>query len=561
MTGAASRCTGGGRISGRAAGVSAAVGIDGILRKSHLILPARRRFLGKISAAGQGWIDCLDIPPVTDICATPDCVILATAGHFTRLLLRTPPPFFTLAPKNRLSLISRHLNTNAHVPLNTPYSIQSSPEDDIEWNPIQKEKRSLPQQQTRSFSTTQEVSLEEEGKRSKRAAIKMSSQAPHPALLIPGPIEFDDEVLQSMSHYSESHVGAPFVNTFGEVLGMLRKLFITEDPKSQPFVISGSGTLGWDQVAANLVEPGDDVLVLHTGYFADSFADCFETYGIKPTQLKAPIGDRPQQDEVEKALKERNYKLISITHTDTSTGVLSEIKGIADLVHRVSPDTLVIVDGVCSVGCEELRFDDWKLDCVITASQKAIGCPAGLSIVMASGRAIERFKARKTPPGSYFGSWKNWLPIMQNYEAKKPSYFATPPPQLIHALHTSLTQILSKPLEERFKIHHETSQKVKKAIADLGLKQLASKPENQANGMTAIYLPEGMTPPAILPTLMKKGVVFAGGLHKEIATKYVRFGHMGVSVTDPKRDDIDRALKALGEGLKEVGYEAPNGKA
>ena len=70
-----------------------------------------------------------------------------------------------------------------------------------------------------------------------------------------------------------------------------------------------------------------------------------------------------------------------------------------------------------------------------------------------------------------------------------------------------------------------------------------------------------MTPPAILPTLMKKGVVFAGGLHKEIATKYVRFGHMGVSVTDPKRDDIDRAIKALGEGLKEVGYEAPNGKA
>jgi len=132
---------------------------------------------------------------------------------------------------------------------------------------------------------------------------------------------------------------------------------------------------------------------------------------------------------------------------------------------------------------------------------------------------------------------------------------------LIHALHTALSQILSKPLEERFKIHRETSQKIKKAITDLGLKQLASKPENQANGMTAIYLPEGMTPPEILPTLMKKGVIFAGGLHKEIATKYVRFGHMGVSVTDPKRDDIDRALTAFKEGLTEVGYKAPNGSA
>ncbi|QIW98095.1 hypothetical protein AMS68_003613 [Peltaster fructicola] len=385
----------------------------------------------------------------------------------------------------------------------------------------------------------------------------MSSQPDHPALLIPGPIEFDDEVLQAMSHFSESHVGQPFVNCFGESLTMLRKLFQTTDPASQPFVISGSGTLGWDQVAANLSEPGDDVLVLHTGYFADSFADCFETYGVKATQLKAPIGDRPQLPEVEKALKEKKYKLLTVTHTDTSTGVLSEIKALSELVQRVSPETLLIVDGVCSVGCEEIRFDDWKIDAVITASQKAIGCPAGLSIVMASGRAIETFKARKTRPNSYFGSWKNWLPIMQNYEAKKPSYFATPSPQLVRALHTTLTQITSRPLEERFKAHRDASQKVKKAIADLGLKQLATKPENQANGMTAVYLPEGMTPPQVLPSLLKKGVIFAGGLHKEIATKYVRFGHMGVSVTDPKRDDIDRAIVALKEGLAEAGYKAP----
>lgn len=144
------------------------------------------------------------------------------------------------------------------------------------------------------------------------------------------------------------------------------------------------------------------------------------------------------------------------------------------------------------------------------------------------------------------------LPVMQNYEAKKPSYFATPSPQLVRALHTTLTQITSVSLEDRFAAHRAASQKVKKAVADLGLKQLASKPENQANGMTAIYLPEGMTPPEILPNLMKKGVIFAGGLHKDIASKYVRFGHMGVSVTDPKRDDIDRAIAALKEGLAEA---------
>lgn len=141
---------------------------------------------------------------------------------------------------------------------------------------------------------------------------------------------------------------------------------------------------------------------------------------------------------------------------------------------------------------------------------------------------------------------------MQNYEAKKPSYFATPSPQLIHALHTTLSQITSVPLSQRFETHKAVSKKIKQAVTDMGLKQLATKPENQASGMTAIWLPEGLTPPEILPKLMERGVVFAGGLHKQCAAKYIRFGHMGVSVTDPKRDDIDRALTALKEGLAEV---------
>ncbi len=119
---------------------------------------------------------------------------------------------------------------------------------------------------------------------------------------------------------------------------------------------------------------------------------------------------------------------------------------------------------------------------------------------------------------------------MKGYEARRNPYFATPSPQLIHALHTSLSQILSKPLSERFAAHKAASQKIKKAVTDLGLKQLAPDPANQANGMTAIYLPENVKAPVLLPTLLKNGVIFAGGLHKEIATKYIRVGHMGVSV-------------------------------
>ena len=143
---------------------------------------------------------------------------------------------------------------------------------------------------------------------------------------------------------------------------------------------------------------------------------------------------------------------------------------------------------------------------------------------------------------------------MQNYEAKKASYFATPSPQLIHALHTALSQILSQPLAERFAAHREVSQRIKSTVTSMGLRQLASKPENQANGMTAIYLPHNLTAAEVLPNILKKGVIFAGGLHKEIAAKYIRLGHMGVSVLDPKRGDIDKALDVLKSALTEVGY-------
>ena len=307
-----------------------------------------------------------------------------------------------------------------------------------------------------------------------------------------------------------------------------------------------------------MTEPGDDALVLHTGYFADSFADCFQTYGVKATQIKAPIGSRPKLPEVEQALKEKTYKAVTVTHVDTSTGVLyPEIKELVQLVRRVSPSTLVVVDGVCSVGAEDLQFDAWDVDVAITASQKAIGCPAGLSIAMASGRAMEVFQSRKTPPTSYFASWKNWAPIMRNYEAGKPSYFATPSPQLIHALLTALKQLLAKPLSQRFARHKEVSQKIKARVNGLGLKQLAEDPANQASTMTAIWLPEGTVASEFLPGVLNRGVVFAGGLHKEAAPKYIRFGHMGVSVMDDKRNDIEKALNALEERLQELKSQKP----
>ena len=97
------------------------------------------------------------------------------------------------------------------------------------------------------------------------------------------------------------------------------------------------------------------------------------------------------------ALRSKDYKVITITHVDTSTGVLSDIKAVAELTQRVSPSTLIIVDGVCSVGCEDIEFSKWGIDVVLTASQKALGVPPGLSLLLASPRALQEFHETQKP--------------------------------------------------------------------------------------------------------------------------------------------------------------------
>ncbi|KAH9458953.1 hypothetical protein Pst134EA_019105 [Puccinia striiformis f. sp. tritici] len=255
------------------------------------------------------------------------------------------------------------------------------------------------------------------------------TQNPHKLLVIPGPIEVADEVLLANASASVSHVSAGFIGIFGETLEMLLKLLYTSvETGSQAFVVSGSGTLGWDMVAANLVEHGEKVLVLSNGYFGEAFRDCLEAYGAEVDILSAQLGHTITPTELEKHLQETKitYKLITITHCDTSTGVLADAKGLAAVASRLSKDSLIVLDSVCSVASEEIRFDDWNLDVVLSASQKGLGTPPGLCISIASDRALKTLETRKTPISTYYASWKKWLPIMKAYQAGSPAYFATP---------------------------------------------------------------------------------------------------------------------------------------
>ena len=370
-------------------------------------------------------------------------------------------------------------------------------------------------------------------------------------LMIPGPIEFTPEVLRAMGMPTTSHVAPNFIEVFGQVLEDLRKVFLA--PSGQPFVVPGSGTLAMDMAAANLVEQGDHALVVNTGYFSDRFAKILERYGAIITHVHArTIGDVPPLSEVESALQLISPKLMTITHVDTSTAVATNVKELAALGRKHG--ALVVVDGVCATAGEEMRQDEWGVDLALTASQKALGVPPGLAVVVAGPRAMEIYRKRVNPVGNFYADWTEWLPIMQAYEGRKPSYFATPAVNLMWALHISLKGILAEGMEARFERHKKLSDAFKAAMSALALKQVPIRPEHFATTLSGVYFPQGVDK-SFLKFVDEAGVIVAGGLHPAIRDQYFRVGHMG-AVT---RNDIIATVAAIEAGLARSGYRFEKG--
>lgn len=365
-------------------------------------------------------------------------------------------------------------------------------------------------------------------------------------LMIPGPIEFEPEVLQAMGTSTTSHVAPNFIEVFGNSLELMRKVWMA--PNGQPFIVAGSGTLAMDMTAANLIEKGDSALVISTGYFGERFRDILERYGANTTILKAPIGEIVSLETIEQELKKKQYKLVTFTHVDTSTGVLVDPEPICKLAKK--HNVLSVLDGVCSVAGEEIKQEEWGIDIVLTGSQKAIGVPPGLALLVASQKAMEVWKNRKTKVLNYYADWENWLPIMTAYEERRPSYFGTPPVNLILALETSLKIICEEGIPKRVKRHQDLARAFRAALDSIGLIILPATNEIAANTLSAIYFPDGVEGATILSKMIEHDVIIAGGLLPEIKATYFRIGHMG-SVSS---NDLLAVLGGLERALSELGH-------
>jgi aspartate aminotransferase-like enzyme len=364
-------------------------------------------------------------------------------------------------------------------------------------------------------------------------------------LMIPGPTNVDPTVLRALSKPTLSHTSPEFVKTFKETLNDLKKLFMTEN---EVFVIAGSGTLALEMAVANVIEPRDKILNAVAGYFGQYFVKMSKAHGAVSEVLEFPWGKPIKPENIKDALKKGNYKAVTVTHVETSTGVANPIKEIGETVKKHS-DAFYIVDTVCSLGGMEVRVDDWNIDICVSGSQKCIGLPPGLALLSVGNDVLKFLDTRKSPVNFWYGDLRNWLPVMRD-----PSqYFATPPVNMIYALSQALKMLLNEGLEQRFRRHHVLAEAFRAAMDALKLKPVAER-ECTADTITATYYPENIEDAAFRSEMKRRGIVVASTLGP-LKGKGFRVGHMG----NVNQNDIMSTIGAVETTLKSMGYDFSRG--
>ncbi|TNE88200.1 MAG: alanine--glyoxylate aminotransferase family protein [Deltaproteobacteria bacterium] len=362
--------------------------------------------------------------------------------------------------------------------------------------------------------------------------------------MIPGPIEISPAVAEAAAAPPDSHVSPAFIEHYGSALERMRQVW-KAGPEAQPVIVAGGGTLAMEIAVCNLTEPGDRALVVNTGYFGDRMAEMLARRGVHVDQVRAEPGSSPSTDDVAKALDAGDYKVMAVTHVDTSTGVRTDAEALAKLARN--RDVLSIFDGVCATAGERFDMEAWGADVYLTASQKAIGLPPGLALLVMSARAVAARRALGTKPPMTL-DLAQWKPILEAYEARRPSYFSTPATTLVKALDVGLGELAD--IDAVFARHAQVADAMRAAWQVLGLTLLPAD-GLAANTLSAIRYPEGVGP-ELTKAIAARGVAVAGGLHPALKTQYFRVGHMGYSTRRP--DHLLSTVRAVAEALVACGH-------
>jgi aspartate aminotransferase-like enzyme len=357
-------------------------------------------------------------------------------------------------------------------------------------------------------------------------------------LLTPGPTSIPSDVLQTMSEPIIHHRTSEYKEIFTQACKELQYVFQTKNPVIS-FTSSGTGAM--EASIVNILSPGDKIITVKGGKFGERFADIAKEYNIKVIEIEVEWGQAVKPKEIEKLLNEnKDVKAVYATLCETSTGVVTDIKSIGEIVSKTN--AVLIVDVISGLGAVPFEADKWQVDMAVGGSQKGLMTPPGLSFISISPKAWKMVEMAKLPR-FYFDlrkAKKSW--------DKSDTPF-TPALTLYKALLKSLQRIKKEDLENVIKRHALLARATRTAIKALGLKLLA--PDNPSDAVTAAYVPENIDGKKLVKIMAEEyGVRVAGG-QEALKGKIFRMAHMGYA----ERFDVITGIAALEMTLKKLGYE------
>jgi aspartate aminotransferase-like enzyme len=358
-------------------------------------------------------------------------------------------------------------------------------------------------------------------------------------LVTPGPTPVPPEVLAATAQPMIHHRGPDFRATLARVIERLRLVFRTEN-EMLTFTSAGTGVM--ESAVQNLCSPGDRVLVVSHGYFGERFAAIAQAYGCDLAHLRYPWGESPSADDVGEKLGDMDgTKAVFLTHSDTSTGVVSDLRSIAERLNGT--DAILVVDAISSLAAVPLETDAWGLDVVITSSHKALMCPPGLAFASVSDRAFEAGRSALSP--RYYFDWERTRAAQEKGENP-----FSPAISLYLGLDVALGMIVEEGVEAAHERHVRLGRACRAGVKAMGL-ELFSPDEDRAAVVTAIRMPPDVDGQAVVRSMRERsGVTIIGG-QGELRGKIVRIGHIGyVDVFD-----VTTALAALEVAMVEAGAD------
>jgi alanine-glyoxylate transaminase/serine-glyoxylate transaminase/serine-pyruvate transaminase len=357
-------------------------------------------------------------------------------------------------------------------------------------------------------------------------------------LLGPGPSQVDPRVLQVMGTPLLGHLDPSFLEIMNSTQDLLRYVFETENQLTIP--ISGTGTAAMETAVANMVEPGDSVIVCINGYFGMRIADMAARYGAEVRTLSRPWGEAFTADEIAEAMETQPAKIVAIVQAETSTGVLQPLQETAQVVHQ--RDGLLLVDAVTSLGGVPVSVDETGIDICYSGSQKCLGCPPGIGPVTLGARAVSVLNSRQTQIPNFYLD----LTLLSKYWGEERSYHHTAPITSNYAIYEGLRIVAEEGLKNRWQRHRQNAELLWDGLEELGL-TLHVPVEYRLPTLTTVHIPDGVSDPHIRSKLLSDYNIEIGGGLGELKGKVWRIGLMGYS---SRPENVLLLLAALERLLK-----------